>query len=145
MARPFGISVSPAAWDRRPHTCFFGLNFGELLGFADVSHGDITLTPLGEAFAEASIVGRKDIFATRLRRLPLFKWLLSLLNASEGHRQKWEVIHTRLLLDFHQEEAARQLDTAIDWGRYAELLAYDDKTRVIFLELGGAENHSAAH
>lgn len=109
----------------------------ELLGFVGVSHGDITLTPLGEAFAEASIVGRKDIFASRLRRLPLFKWLLSLLSASEGNRQKWEVVQTALLLDFHQEEAERQLDTAIDWGRYAELLSYDDKTRVLFLEFGG--------
>lgn len=111
----------------------------ELLGFADVSQGDITLTPLGEAFAEASIIGRKDIFATRLRRLPLFKWLLSLLRASEGNHQKWEVIETALLLDFHQEEAERQLEVAVDWGRYAELLAYDDKTGILFLELGGAE------
>jgi len=28
--------------------------------------------------------------------------------------------------------------TVIDWGRYAEVLSYDDKSRVIFLELGGA-------
>ncbi len=42
----------------------------ELLGFATVAQGDITLTPLGETFAEASILARKEIFATRIRRLP---------------------------------------------------------------------------
>ncbi|TAN17411.1 MAG: hypothetical protein EPN45_01820, partial [Rhizobiaceae bacterium] len=31
-------------------------------------------------------------------------------------------------------QAARQLDIVIDWGRYAELLAYDDETRTLFLE-----------
>jgi NitT/TauT family transport system ATP-binding protein len=41
----------------------------ELLGFATIAQGDITLTPLGETFAEASIQARKEIFATRIRRL----------------------------------------------------------------------------
>jgi NitT/TauT family transport system ATP-binding protein len=35
---------------------------------------------------------------------------------------------------FSPAEARRQLDTAIDWGRYAELFAYDDATGVFFLE-----------
>jgi NitT/TauT family transport system ATP-binding protein len=35
---------------------------------------------------------------------------------------------------FSPDEARRQLDTAIDWGRYAELFAYDDATGVFFLE-----------
>jgi NitT/TauT family transport system ATP-binding protein len=47
------------------------------------------------------------------------------------------VIQKALELEFHEEEAERQLDTAIDWGRYAELLAYDDSSQVLFLEPGG--------
>jgi hypothetical protein len=35
----------------------------ELLGFAVISKGDIELTPLGQTFAEASILARKEIFA----------------------------------------------------------------------------------
>lgn len=31
----------------------------ELLGFATITQGDVTLTPLGETFAEASILARK--------------------------------------------------------------------------------------
>ena len=109
----------------------------ELLGFATIAYGDITSNPLGETFAEASIRGRKEIFATRIRRLPLFKWLLALLRATDKKQLEWDEVQKALELEFHAEEAERQLDTAIDWGRYAELLAYDDSSQVLFLEPGG--------
>lgn len=109
----------------------------ELLGFTTIAEGDITLTPLGETFAEASILARKEIFAARLRRLPLFRWLLALVRASEGQRLKSEVVQTALELEFPAEEAERQLDTAIHWGRYAELLAYDDDEGMLYLEPAG--------
>lgn len=50
----------------------------ELLGFATVEKGDISITPLGETFAEASILARKEIFSMRIRRLPLVRWLTSM-------------------------------------------------------------------
>jgi NitT/TauT family transport system ATP-binding protein len=109
----------------------------ELLGFATIAFGDITLNPLGETFAEASIRSRKEIFATRIRRLPLFKWLLSILQATDKKELEWNVVQKALELEFHEEEAERQLDTAVDWGRYAELLAYDDSSQTLFLEPGG--------
>jgi NitT/TauT family transport system ATP-binding protein len=110
----------------------------ELLGFATVAHGDITLTALGETFAEASILARKEIFATRIRRLPIFKWLLSMLRKAEKHQLKWDVVQTALELEFPEEEAYRQLDIAVDWGRYAEILSYEDASEVIYLEPGAA-------
>src|SRR5579872_1369571 len=48
----------------------------ELLGFAMVAQGDVSLTPLGQTFGEASVLARKEIFAVRIRHLPLFRWLL---------------------------------------------------------------------
>src|SRR5215510_10581037 len=111
----------------------------ELLGFATLAQGDITLTPLGETFAEASIQARKEIFATRIRRLPLFKWLLAMLQAADTHKLERDVLTTPLELDFPAEEAVRQVEVAINWGRYAELLAYNDRTASIDLE-----NHTAA-
>jgi len=35
---------------------------------------------------------------------------------------------------FQRARARRQLDTAIDWGRYAELFAYDDDSGELYLE-----------
>ncbi len=108
--------------------------FAELLSFASVAQGDISLTPLGQTFADARILARKGILAARIKRLPLFKWLLSLLNASNNKRMEWDVTLAALALEFPPEEAERQLDTMINLGRYAELFAYDDDDEVIYLE-----------
>ncbi len=108
----------------------------ELLGFATIAQGDVTLTPLGETFAEASILARKEIFASRSRRLPFFKWLLSMLHAADRQRLRWDVVQTALELEFPPEEATQQLDLAVDWGRYAELLVYDDDDDTFYLESG---------
>ena len=107
----------------------------ELLGFATIAKGDITLTPLGETFAEASILARKEIFATRIRRLPMFKWLIAMLSAADKTRLDRAVIRLALELEFSPEDAAHQVDLAIQWGRYAELLAYDDNTETIYQEM----------
>jgi hypothetical protein len=95
---------------------------------ASSAQGDITLTPLGETFADAGILARKDIFASRIRRVPIFRWLLGLLTAADSHQLDTEVVTAALELDFPAEEAARQ----------AELLSYDDNTRTLSLEGGVA-------
>jgi NitT/TauT family transport system ATP-binding protein len=106
----------------------------ELLGFATIAKGDITLTPLGETFAEARILARKEIFATRIRRLPMFKWLLAMLDAADKGQLDRDVIRLALELEFSPEDAVHQVELAIQWGRYAEVLAYDDNTESIFRE-----------
>jgi len=106
----------------------------ELLGFATVAQGDITLTALGQTFVDASIQSRKEIFATRIRRLPTFHWLLNMLNKSDRHELEWDVLQSALELDFPPEEAEKQIEIAVDWGRYAEILSYDDGKATIYLE-----------
>lgn len=108
----------------------------ELLGFATVAKGDIILTPLGETFAEASILARKEIFAARIRRLPLVRWLIGMLHRADKHTLKWDVVKFALELEFPSEEAEKQLDTLINWGRYAEIFSYDDGAEEIYLENG---------
>ncbi len=106
----------------------------ELLGFVTVAAGVIVLTPLGETFAGARIQGRKEIFAARIRRLPVFRWLRAMLMAAEKKQLNWEVVKTALELDFPPEEAEHQMDTLVDWGRYAEFLVYDDDSELVILE-----------
>ena len=107
----------------------------ELLGFATLAEGDIALTPLGETFAEARILARKEIFASRIRRLPLFQWLLRMLDAADNSLLERDVTLAALELDFPPEEAQRQLDLIIEWGRYAEILSYDDSSELLQPEL----------
>jgi len=106
----------------------------ELLGFATVAQGDINLTGLGQTFVDASILSRKDIFSTRIRRLPMFRWLLNMLEKADKHELEWDVVQSALEFEFLADEAEKQVDIAVNWGRYAELLSYDDGNATITLE-----------
>lgn len=110
--------------------------FAEILGFVKIDSGDISITPLGETYTEASITARKEIFASRVKRIPLLKWLLSLLNASAHKQLDRSVVQTALELEFPSEVAEEQIDIIMTWGRYAELIVYDDNEELIYLEPG---------
>jgi hypothetical protein len=70
--------------------------------------------------------------------VPIFRWLLGLLTAADSHQLGTEVVTAALELHFPVEEAARQVEIAINRDRYAELLSYDDNTRTLSLEGGVA-------
>jgi NitT/TauT family transport system ATP-binding protein len=104
----------------------------ELLGFALISQGDITLSPTGIQFVDADAPNRKLMFASRIERIPIFRWLLDLLEASNGG-VPWEDIADDLSQDFPAEEAEHQLDIIVTWGRFAEIIRYDDGEGIISL------------
>jgi NitT/TauT family transport system ATP-binding protein len=110
------------------------IDTAELLGFVRVGQGDVMLTPLGETFSEASILTRKEIFSTRIRRLPIFQWLINMLQIAENQSLKRDVVRLALELELPPAEAEKQLNTIIEWGRYGELIAYDDETEMLMLE-----------
>lgn len=120
------------------------IEMAEMIGFATVSAGDIEITPLGQAFAEASILTRKELFANRVRRLPMFQWIINMLHSSTDNALPWKVFYTALQLEFPDEIAERQLDIAIDWGRYGELIDYDDRDEMIRLDLSNGRGREAA-
>jgi NitT/TauT family transport system ATP-binding protein len=109
----------------------------ELLGFATVAQGDINLTSLGQTFVDASILARKEIFATRIRRLPMFRWLLNMFEKADIHAMEWDVVQSALEFEFPPEEAEKQVEIAVNWGRYAEVMSYDDGNSRIYLETNG--------
>ena len=59
---------------------------------------------------------------------------MSELEASVDHSVPEERFLARLAEFFRPDQSRRQLDTAIDWGRYAELFAYDDDSGELYLE-----------
>jgi NitT/TauT family transport system ATP-binding protein len=107
----------------------------DLLGLGDIEEGDVYLTPAGVSFAEAGVLEEKEVFREQVRaNVQLVREILDALNASPSGRVRQEAILTELESYFGTEEAERQLDTAIDWGRYAELFAYDDQEGVFYRE-----------
>lgn len=105
----------------------------ERLGFARVEAGDLILLPLGKEYAEASIPVRKEIIAGRALRIPLIRWIYETLQRDDNQRIDRDYFIEALRKDFG-ETAEAQLDTAVDWARYAELFAYDKDSDELFLE-----------
>lgn len=107
----------------------------EILRFAYVSKGDIELTGAGKIFADADILKRKQIFAAHLLSyVPLARHIRRVLDERPGHRA-YEDRFLRELEDYLSEEAAEEvLKVVIEWGRYAEVFAYDYNTGILSLE-----------
>jgi NitT/TauT family transport system ATP-binding protein len=106
---------------------------GELLSFLLVHEGDLHLTPLGQAYAEASILTRKELVSGRVLRLPIISWIYETLRQDDNRRVAEEYFLDKLQPEFN-DLAEKQLDIAINWGRYAELFAFDDDTDELYLE-----------
>jgi NitT/TauT family transport system ATP-binding protein len=107
----------------------------QLLGFANVSGGDIELTPLGRAYASADMLERKQIFAEALlKHVPLATHIRRVLDERPGHRAPATRFLRELEDHLSEEEAERVLETVINWGRHAEIFAYDYDTEVLSLE-----------
>lgn len=107
----------------------------EILRFARVSKGDITITDEGRAFVDADILERKKLFSIHLKKyVPLARYIYDQLIRHPRHRAL-EENYLSLLEDYLSEsEAERVLRTVIEWGRYAELFAYDYNSGVLSLE-----------
>lgn len=105
----------------------------ERLGLARVEEGDLILLPAGTAYAEASIPLRKELIAGRALRVPLVRWVYETLQRDDDQRVDRDYFIDALAAEF-ADDAPAQLDVAVDWGRYAELYAYDGDTDELYLE-----------
>ncbi len=109
----------------------------DILGFAYISNGELTLTDAGKIFANADILERKKIFAAHLLRyVPLARHIRQVLEErlAAGQRASIDRFLNELEDSLSEKEAERVLRTVIDWGRYAELFAYANNTRMLSLE-----------
>ncbi|UMO99946.1 nitrate/sulfonate/bicarbonate ABC transporter ATP-binding protein [Amycolatopsis sp. EV170708-02-1] len=106
-----------------------------LLDLLFVAGADLNLTPIGEAFTTADIQQSKKIFAEQARhRAPLVRTIHRGLAAGADGTLRAGFFLDLLRRGFSAEDAQRQLDTAIDWGRYAELFDYDTDTDQLTLD-----------
>jgi NitT/TauT family transport system ATP-binding protein len=104
----------------------------ELLGLAHTADARITITDAGRDFAAADIDTTKKLFADlAAHRAPLVRAILQALKATNDGTLREGFFLDLLRRGYSQTEARRQLDTAIDWGRYAELFDYHNGELVL--------------
>ena len=105
------------------------------LGFGDIQEGDFIITPTGTKFSDADTLKKKVIFRdAALKNIQLIKQILQVLQATAKHRISEDFFTEILENHFTPDEVWNQLETAIDWGRYAEIFAYDYDTGELYLE-----------
>jgi NitT/TauT family transport system ATP-binding protein len=117
-----------------------------MLRFADSTRGDVKITPSGKEFAEADIATRKQLFRTAiLSHVTLIQQIRNALERKSDRNVPLEFF--RDVLDEHlsHDDVQRQIETALNWGRYAEIFTYDSETdRLLLNEGSGTANSSEA-
>ncbi|WP_037824386.1 nitrate/sulfonate/bicarbonate ABC transporter ATP-binding protein [Streptomyces sp. NRRL B-1347] len=96
----------------------------DLLGFAHIDGDDLVLTEEGAAFAGADVQTSKRLFARAALEVPLVKLVANSLRQRPDGTVRAGYFRDLLAHHFTSEQVERQLETATDWGRYAELYAY---------------------
>jgi NitT/TauT family transport system ATP-binding protein len=105
-----------------------------LLGFLRVTEGDVELTAAGREYVEADISDQKELFGkAAMERATLIRQIKRALDSKVNHSLPEEFFHDTLDEHFSEEEARRQLETAIHWGRYSYLFDYDADSEKFFI------------
>ena len=107
----------------------------DILDLAETEEGDLVLTPEGQRFAEAGVLEEKKVFReSGSRSYRSAAPDRATLEGAPGHTLPEEYFLSLLEEHFDEDEAQEQLDTAINWGRYAELFTFQDDRGVFRLE-----------
>ncbi|MFJ6216689.1 nitrate/sulfonate/bicarbonate ABC transporter ATP-binding protein [Streptomyces sp. NPDC092296] len=111
----------------------------DLLGFALVTEGELLLTPSGSAFAGADVQTSKKIFAQAGVDAPLVHLITTSLQRAADGTLRAGFFRDLLAHHYTSEQVTQQLETATDWGRYAELYSYDAGPEEYRLDEGAAQ------
>ncbi len=102
----------------------------QLLGFLTVQEGDAAITPTGSDFGHSEILRQKELFrAAAVENVLLLRQIVKAIEAKSDGTVREEFFHDMLDEQFTEEETLRQLETAVNWGRYAELFDFDAARR----------------
>ena len=116
-----------------------------LLGFLKVEEGDASITPTGTEFANSEILRQKELFRDAAQgNILLLRQIRRALEAKSDHTVPEEFFLDMLDEQFSEEESLRQMETAVAWGRYAELFDFDASRRRFVLPDASEEEIAAS-
>ena len=101
----------------------------QILGFVEMHDGALHLTAAGKFFAASPADGRKRLFCEHLlRSVPLAAHIRHILSERSPHMAPRGRFLPELQDHLSPNEAERTLTAVIDWGRFAEIFTYDQKS-----------------
>jgi NitT/TauT family transport system ATP-binding protein len=105
----------------------------EMLDLVDTPKDDVLMTEAGWYFLAAPGPARKALFRRSISRLRLFAILALRLEESPNGRVSAGSILQELQTLLPYDQPGRLLETLIAWGRYAELVDFDQDANVVYL------------
>ena len=115
-----------------------------LLGFLTITEGDAEITSAGAEFANSEILRQKELFRTAaVNNVLLLRQIVKALESKSDGTVSEEFFHDMLDEQFTEETTLKQLETAINWGRYAELFDFDAGRRR-FVRVEATQGEAAA-
>jgi NitT/TauT family transport system ATP-binding protein len=118
------------------------LDAATMLGFATAHEGDVKITPPGRTFAEADIPTRKRLFREALRHVPLMQQIVTALENKSDHTMPVEFFRDLLDERLPAHDVEQQIETVLNWGRYADIFTYDSASDRLRLILAGEAANS---
>src|SRR6516164_3036397 len=110
----------------------------EMLNLVDTPKDDVLMSEAGWYFLAASPPARKALFRQAIMKLRLFQMLTSRLAEAPDGRIDADSVLEELAKLLPYDHPAKLLDTIIAWGRYAELIDFDQDTNTVRLHEGSA-------
>jgi NitT/TauT family transport system ATP-binding protein len=105
----------------------------EMLDLVDTPKDDVRMTEVGWYFLAAPLPARKTLFKQSIMKLRLFQILLEQLEQAPEHRVSADDVLERLAALLPYEHSDKLFETLVAWGRYAEVLDYDQDTHTVYL------------
>ena len=118
------------------------LDAATMLAFATAHEGDVKITPRGRTFAEADIPTRKRLFREALTHVPLMQQIVTALENKSDHTMPVEFFRDLLDERLPAHDVEQQIETALNWGRYADIFTYDSASDRLRLILAGEAANS---
>ena len=107
----------------------------ELLRFAELEDGDLKLLPAARRYVDAKVDQRKQLFAQHLlQNVPLAAHIRGVLHDRRSHQAPARRFRDELEDFMSEDHAAQTLREVIQWGRYAEIFAYQERADLFSLD-----------
>ncbi len=105
----------------------------EMLGLVDTPKDDVLMTEAGWYFLAAPTPARKTLFRQAIMKLRLFQMVSARLSESPDGRIDADSVRDELGTLLPYDQPAKLLGTLIAWGRYAELIDFDENSNYVHL------------
>lgn len=119
------------------------IDAAEILQLIQVDDGDVCINATGLQFLRSGIDERKLMVKEAMLRAAdtrLIQQIYCMLTQAKKMSLPQELIFDTILArNFSPQESRRQLEIAIEWGRFAELFGYEASTGTLFLDTGDGE------